>query len=195
MNPKKIKTLAIIFTGLLLVAASPWIKERVFPEQGSAEKFEEASVNFSRFSKENTKEISIKRTEKETVLILKDGNWMVGDKEASVEKITALFQDFQTAEIQKQASKNKENHSRLGVDGEQSTTLTITSGDDKSIFFIGKSGPMPNSFYARKKGVANTYLVEGVLKTSLLVDEEDWIKEEKTESPETEEESTTLQMP
>lgn len=199
MNSNKIKILAIVFIGLLLIAALPWIKEKISPEQEVSDRFKEASVNFSQFSKENTNRISIKNTDEETILTINDGMWMVNnDKEASEEKITALFQDFQTAKIQKQASKNKENHSRLGVDEEKSIILTITSGDKESVFFIGESGPMTGSFYARKKGVANTYLVRGALKSSLLTEEENWIKEEETEDIEnsaTEEDSAILQMP
>ncbi len=192
MQPKNIKILAIIFTALLVVTVFPWVKERTTPRKDATNKFENVSVNFSQFTKENTEKIVVEQGDKKIDLTLKDGVWMINDKEASAEKINILFQNFQSTKIQKEASKNKDNQAKFEVDGEQSTTLTITSNGTDSIFFIGKNGPSFDSFYARQKGIVNVYLASGNLKNTLSLEQTDWIKSEEAETEAT---PATLEMP
>lgn len=193
MNPKNIKILAIIFFALLLMTAFPWVKEN-FAKEEKRQKFENISVNFSNFTKENVEKISIKKGDEEIILTPQNDIWKLKDKEVSPEKISELFQALDEAEVQKQSSKNKENHAKFEVTPEKSHTLTITSGETESIFFIGKNGPSFDSFYARKKGVANVYLVNGNLKSFLLTTSaDDWEKRDKVESDESKE--PEIQMP
>ncbi|MBT3356469.1 DUF4340 domain-containing protein [bacterium] len=195
MNPKNIKLLAIVFTGLLVIAVFPWLKQKITPTKEIASKFENISVNFSQFSKENTEEISIKQGDQETVLSLRDGVWMVNEKEASQEKIVTLFQEFNLAKVQKQSSKNKANQAKFEVNQEQATILTITSDSKDTVFFIGKSGPSFDSFYARKKEIVNVYLVDGNLKNILSVDEVAWEKVDEVGDVEMNDIPPTLEMP
>lgn len=194
MQPKNIKFLAIVFAALLAITAVPWAKEKMSAKQEAVDKFENVSVNFSQFSKENTEKISLSKGEEKIDLVFKDGIWMIGDKEASAEKMDALFANLKAAKVQKQSSKNKDNQAKFEVDQEQATVFSITTGGNESIFFIGKNGPSYDSFYARQKGIVNVYLVEGNLKNILSLDEAEWIKSED-ESAETEETPAALEMP
>ena len=192
MKPKNIKILAIIFTALLVITVFPWVKERTAPKKDTAGKFETVSVNFSQFTKENTEKIVVQQEDKKIVLSLKDGAWMIDDQDANEEKINALFQNFQSAKVTKEVSKNKDNQTKFEVDGEKSITLTITSNGSESVFFIGKNGPSFDSFYARQKGIVNVYLVSGNLKNTLSLEEADWIKSAESETEAT---PAALEMP
>lgn len=193
MNPKNIKILAIIFFTLFLVVAFPWVKEN-FTKEKKDKKFENISVNFSNFTEGNVEKISIKKGDEEIILAPQNGTWKLEDKEVSPEKISELFQNLDEAKIQKQSSKNKENHAKFEVTPEKAHVLTITSGETDSVFFIGKNGPSFDSFYARKKGVANVYLVKGNLKSFLFTTSiDDWGEKDETQSDESKE--PEIQMP
>ncbi len=194
MKPKNIKILAIIFTALIVITALPWVKEKTTSKKEISDKFENVSVNFSQFTRENTEKISISQEGENLTLTLKDDIWMVNDKEASKEKMDTLFANLKTATVQKQSSNNKNNQAKFKVDQESSTVLTITSNGDDSIFFLGKNGPSFDSFYARKKGVTNVYLVDGNLKNTLSLDENEWIIS-ADENAEAEESPALLDMP
>lgn len=192
MKPKNIKILAIVFTALLVITVFPWMKGRSFLAENDVDKYENVSVNFSQFTKENVEKILIKQAAEEVTLVLKNEVWMADDKEISEEKINSFFQNLALTKTQKEVSKNKDNQSRFEVDGKQSIILTITSNGDDSVFFIGKHGPSYDSFYARKKGFVPVYLVSGNLKNTLLLDKNEWVK---SEDEATESAPPTLEMP
>jgi len=195
MNPKNIKVLAIIFIAFLLVVMAPWIKQKISPEKEISEKFENISLNFSDFSKENVEEITITTSEQEITLSLTNDVWKIDKADASPEKIDNFFRELSLSEIQKQSSKNKENHKKFEVDEESATTLTLKSNGEDEVFFIGKNGPSFDSFYARKKGVTSVFLISGNLKNSITGEKEDWIKSEETTDDRNSSNPDTLEIP
>lgn len=174
MSNKFIKFNALILLTLVIVAAFPWLRDKMNNE--SDKKTENVSVNMSGFTKETVNKITIKKGSDEKTLIFNDNKWLIGENEADEDKINQLFQDFADLKIKEMVSNNEENWSKFEVAKDSGYQLTITQNGKGSTFFIGKTGPSVSDFYIRKDGIKNVYLVNGELRNKMSWDIEKWKK-------------------
>ncbi len=174
MSNKFIKFSALILLTLVVVAAFPWLRDKMNNE--SDKKTENVSVNMSGFTKETANKIVIKKGGDEKTLIFKDNKWFIGENEADEEKVNQLFQDFADLKIKEMVSNNENNWSKFEVAKDSGYQLTITHDGKDNTFFIGKSGPSVNDFYVRKESIKNVYLASGELRNKMGWDVEKWKK-------------------
>lgn len=174
MSNKFIKFSALILLTLVVVAAFPWLRDKMNNE--SDKKTENVSVDMSGFTKETVNKIVIKKGGEEKTLIFKDNKWFIGENEAGEDKVNQLFQDFTDLKIKEMVSNNENNWSKFEVTKDSGYQMIITQGGKDSVFFIGKSGPSVNDFYIKKERIKNVYMVNGELRNKLGWDVEKWKK-------------------
>ena len=189
MNNKTLILLATILLGLIAIAIVP----KIFKQNKTAgEELKNVSVDLSGYTQETTTKVSLKKADKETILSVQDGEWQVNNEKADQAKISSFFTDLKEAKIKSLASKNDENQKKFQVTPEDGTILIISQNGEDQEFYIGKPGPSYGTFYIRKKGIKNVYLMESGLSEKLSWDGSQWKpEEEKTEGETTGDETTT----
>lgn len=157
------KILMIIFLVLLVVAFVPW--GRIWDLLPINKKVRE--IKFSDFSKDNVSKVIIKDSAGERILEKKDGNWKTNDFSASEKEIEDFFNTLKTSKIESLASQNPDKHADFEASGEKGISLTLVKDGKESKFIIGKQGLEMASFYTKKDGGNNLYLMTGSLRDKL----------------------------
>ncbi|MEA1925760.1 MAG: DUF4340 domain-containing protein [Patescibacteria group bacterium] len=184
---KNIKILFIVLVVLVVAAFFPAIKKTIFkgkPVQRTT------SVDLKNFTKESVQKVEIKQKETTQTLQLSNGEWQINGEKASQNKVAFFFGDIANTKIVKLASKNQDNHKKFDVDKDESIVLTFTNGNKNAVFYVGKQGSQADTFYMRKQGIANVYLVRSAIYEQLAQNASDW-KEQKEEE---EDESAKLEL-
>lgn len=174
---KNIKTLFIVFVVLAAIAFAPKLKDMLSKDEPAPES---KSIDLSVFTPETVQNLTIKTGEETRTLQLKDGNWQINGEVADQNKVGLFFDQLEQVQISKLVSKNQENHANYQITKEEGIVVTFSSDAGSQTFVIGKSGPLPGSFYIRKEGIANVYLMQGDVRSSLAQAAEQW-KEEPPE--------------
>ena len=175
---KNIKILFIVLVVLTVAAFFPTIKKTIFKDKPIQKT---TSVDLKNFTKESVQKVEIKQKETTQTLQLSNGEWQINNEKASQSKIGFFFDDMTDAKVIKLAAKNQDNHKKFDVDKDESIVLTLTDGNKSTIFYVGKQGPQADTFYMRKQGIANVYLVQSAIYEQLTQDASDW-KEQKEEN-------------
>lgn len=190
MNNQAIKIIVAVFITLAVIAAFPWIEKQIRSDKTDTKK--NVSVNLSSFTKETTERIAFKKGDVETVLHVADNQWQVNNEPADNKKVELFFDSLQNMEIVRLASQNDENHKDLQVTKEDGITLTLTQNGKDAVYFIGKVGPQPDTFYIRKDGMKSVHLAQGAVRVRAAGDATTWKpEEEKTEKNETKDKMQT----
>ncbi len=183
MNSKTIKSLLIIFVGLLAIV----VGFHYLNQSSSESKFKTtADFNLADFTEDSVKRFNIKRGDEEKAFSYEGELWKINGEEALPEKIGAFFKSIAEVKIKEVASKNPDNHENFGISKEEVYILTFNQNGKDYVFFIGKSGSLPELFYIKKKGSRNIYLASGNLRSLISQEASQWIEseEEKEESKE-----------
>lgn len=160
MSKKTLSILFGIFVVLAIAASSSWWGKYLNVGRRAVN----ADLNFSVITAATTDKISIsKKGEEEKILEKKSGLWKINDFDASQKEIDDFFKSLSDLEIKSLASKNPENHKNFGVTEEDGVVISFYQSNAISTFILGKRGDSYNSFYAKKKGSQNVYLVFGSL--------------------------------
>jgi hypothetical protein len=192
MSNKTLILLATILLAFIAVAVVPTIFRSNAPKKIDQK---DISVDLSGFTQETTSKIVIKHGDSENTLAMSEGQWTINNEQADQAKVASLFLDLKEGEIQKLASKNDENQDNFKVTPEDGTTLVLTQNGEDQEFYIGKAGPSYGTFYIRKKGIKNVYLVKSGLRLKLSWDATEWKPEEEKEATEEAGDKQTPQMP
>lgn len=169
---RNIKTLAIVFAVLVVIALFPTLKKSFTKDQPKTVK--KTSVDLIDFTKETVQKVTIKNGEETKTLMLSGDTWKINGEDSDQVQVDLFFDGLAEAEILRLASKNQENHSKFDVTKDSAIVLTLSGEDEDTTFFVGKQGPEFDSFYIRKQGIANVYLVRGNTRTMIAQDLEDW---------------------
>ncbi len=168
--------------GLIVVAIIPSVFKK---DSSTIKELENVSVDISGFSKESVNKVTFGKQDSKKILSVAAGEWFINNEKADQSKVALFFNDIQNAKILEAASKNADNHKKFKVTPEEGTTLVFSEDENEEEFYIGKQGPGFNTFYIRKKGIKNVYLMESALFTKLSWIESEW-KEEQEQSEEAE---------
>lgn len=189
MNNKTLILLGAILLGLLVIAIIPtaFKKENSIPEE-----LKNVSVDISDFSKETVSKVTFGKQESKKTLSVASGEWFINNEKADQDKVTLFFNDIQNAKVLKASSKNTDNHKKFEVTPEEGITLVFTRDGEEEEFYIGKQGPGFDTFYIRKKGIKNVYLMESALFGKLSWIESEW-KEEQKQNEEAEMQETIFE--
>lgn len=169
---KNVKALLVVFAALLIVALFPTLKKSFTKDQ--PETVKKTSVDLTDFSKESVQKVTIKSGEETKTLMLSGGTWKIDGEDTDPIQTDLFFDGLAEAQTIKLVSKNQDNHAKFDVTKETATLLTFAGEDEDTTFFIGKEGPEINSFYIRKEGIANVYLVRGNLQSKVTQDALAW---------------------
>lgn len=178
MSPKTIKTLVVVFVGLLLIIFElNWLDK-----SASEKKSVKADFNLEKIDAEKVEKIIIAKGEEKKELVRTGEQWMIGDKKVADTEISGFFQELRKAKILEMASKNKNNQENFGLGEGQAYLLEIVGGGkNEQKFLIGKSGVKGDSFYVKKEGSNNIYLVGGSLLSKITQSQDAWLEQEKKE--------------
>ena len=152
MDAKTIKSLLIIFIGLLVIAVGFHYLDKTSREKKSVVT---ADFNLADFAEKTVEKVRVKKGDDEKVLINEGELWKINGEEASSDKIINLFGDLSEIKIKEIASKNIDNHKNFGITKDDAYLLVFTQNGEDETFFIGKSGASPDLFYIKKKGSKN----------------------------------------
>jgi len=191
MDSKTIKSLLIIFVGLLVIAVG-----FNYLDKSSREKKSTVTADFdlSDFTEKTVEKIRVKKGDDEKILTNKGELWKINGEEASSDKIGSFFGGLPEMKIKEVASKNIDNHKNFGITKDDAYLLAFTQNGEDKTFFIGKSGASPDLFYIKKKGSKNIYLVSGTLRGLISQDASAWLKEKSEEKEEENNDSDKIKM-
>lgn len=175
MNASFLKIIMAVFVVLAVVTFFPTIFGKSTTNESIDQK--NLSIDLSKFSTDSVKKITIaNKGEDEKVLSIRNGKWFIGDDEADSKKIDQLFADFSALKVEDMISQNSENQAKLEVTKETGIQLTISTGGDDAVFFIGGKAAPSGTFSIRKDGIKNVYQASGSLRTDLLQSTDEWKK-------------------
>lgn len=178
MNPKTIKTLLVIFVGLVLI-----IFEINWLDKSAKEKTSvKADFSLEKIDGEKVEKIIISKDAEKKELTRTDEQWLLNDKKVAAAEIEDFFTELRRAKILEIASKNKDNQANFGLTDGQAYALEIIGGSkSEQKFLIGKSGAKGDSFYVKKEGSDKVYLAGGKLLSKITQAEDAWLEQEKKE--------------
>lgn len=175
MNASFLKIIMAVFVVLAVVTFFPTIFGKSTTNESIDQK--NLSIDLSKFSTDSVKKITIaNKGEDEKALSIRNGKWFIGDDEADSKKIDQLFSDFSALKVEDMISQNSENQAKLEVTKETGIQLTISTGGDDAVFFIGGKAAPSGTFSIRKDGIKNVYQASGNLRTDLLQSTDEWKK-------------------
>ena len=174
MESKTIKSLLIIFVGLLAIAVGFHCLDKSSREKKS---IVTADFNLSDFTEKTVEKVRIKKGNDEKILIKENESWKINGDEASPDKVSGFFSGLSEIKIKEIASKNVNNHKKFGITKDDAYLLAFTRNGEDAVFFIGKSSVSPDLFYIKKKGSKNVYLASGALRGLISQDASAWLKE------------------
>lgn len=114
--------------------------------------------------------------EDRTVVLRNRGDaWRVDGHRADSARVAELRAALEGGASVGLASRNAENHARMGVDSAGATRLLLASSGAGTLrLLVGDDGPLPSSVYARAPGTTPVYLVPGGLGRLVGRDAEGW---------------------
>lgn len=176
MSPKTIKTLVVVFVGLLLIIFEiNWLDK-----SANEKKSVKADFSLEKIEAEKVEKIIITKGEEKKELVRTGEQWMIGDKKIADTEIGGFFQELRKAKILEIASKNKNNQENFGLGEGQAYLLEIVGGSkNEQKFLIGKLGVKGDSYYVKKEGSSNVYLVGGSLLSKITQAQDAWLEQEK----------------
>ncbi|MEA2007002.1 MAG: DUF4340 domain-containing protein [Patescibacteria group bacterium] len=177
MNQKTLILLVTVLLGFIAIAAVP----KLFKQDESKKQLNKVSVDMSGFSEETVNKVEFGSSEEKKALNLTTGQWQINGEEADQIKVKLFFDGIQKSEVLKLASKNDENHKKFQVTGDDGVVLKFFTGEKENEFYVGKRGPSFGTFYIRKKGIKNVYLMRGSFFENLTWVEQEWKEEKKVE--------------
>ena len=174
MDSKTIKSLLIIFVGLLVIAVG-----FNYLDKSSREKKSTVTADFdlSGFTEKTVEKVRVKKGDDEKILTNEGELWKINGEEISSDKIGSFFSGLSEMKIKAIASKNIDNHKNFGITKDDAYLLAFTQNGKDKMFFIGKSGASPDLFYIKKKESKNVYLASGTLRGLISQDVSAWLKE------------------
>ena len=168
MDGKTLKLLAIVFVLLLGVVFYPTLQSRFAPIVVPTE------FSFAAITRTQTKKITIQQGTEEITLTPEGNSWQVGTYSASLDKIDGLFAALKDAKPESIVSRNPSNSGDYGLASDSGTLVVFSGTAGETSVLVGSSGPTGTSFYAKKAGSNNVYLVDGTLNNLLTVQMADW---------------------
>jgi hypothetical protein len=96
-----------------------------------------------------------------------DGGWSVSGFPADSGAVTRLLDGIEQASIGDLVAANPENHRRMGVAADSTTTLEIDVDGEVRELYVGDTGPRFGTAFARLPGDDEVYLLEGDLRALL----------------------------
>lgn len=185
MNPKTIKTLLVIFIGLVFIIFEiNWLKKSENKNLPVRPDF-----NLEKIKEGQTEKIIIAKGEDKKEFARNGSQWLLGSKEVSDAEIKSFFEELEEMKILEIASRNKNNQENFGMEDEQVYILEFISKENGQKFLIGKPGLKSNSFYIKKDGSGNVYLAGGSLLSKILQTEDVWLGKENQKKNESEKNS------
>jgi hypothetical protein len=169
VSKQTIGVLLLVFVALAAIASYPWWSKQFLPSKEKAS----FDLSLSAFTQESVNKLTIKE-EEEVTLSKKGDGWEVNNYPASPAQVGDFFQALANSKIDTLISKNPESHETLEVAENSGVLLTITQNESTAEFIIGKSGPVVDSFYARKKDSHEVYLILSAIRNKLTQTVSDW---------------------
>ena len=148
MKTKGSLILGIVFLGLLLFYNFQYSQEEINPEK--------EFPSFSVQKKEEVKQIILEEGDKEVVLDLIGGKWMVGNIIASQGKVEEVLDAFSDIKISELISEKEEKQDLFEVSDDKAKKISF--GGDKKIF-IGKSSA-GGGVFVRREGSNKIFLAD-----------------------------------
>lgn len=100
-------------------------------------------------------------------LAREEGRWTVNGFRADSGRVARFWNALMEEDPGDPVVRNPENHSRLGVTGEQAGRIVITTGDgERHEILVGDSGPSYPSVYVRTAGSDEVHLLQSSLSVS-----------------------------
>lgn len=167
------RTLYILFGVFVVLAlASAWPRVQTYIEGPQAP----GGFQFSDFTAESVRRITVTLGGKETVLTKNGEIWQVGEFAASAGTIESFFEALGKLQAGELAAAKTENHARLGVTDEEGTRLALLRDDHggEDVFVFGEPTEELDGFYVRRADSSEVYAVRGSLTTYLTYDVDDW---------------------
>lgn len=103
-----------------------------------------------------------------------DGRWSISGFPADSAAVTRLLDGIAQASIGELVAANPDNHQRMGVSSDSTTTLEIDVAGDVRELHVGDTGPRFGTAFARRPGDDEVYLLEGDLRAQLGRDLDQW---------------------
>jgi hypothetical protein len=96
-----------------------------------------------------------------------EGRWSVSGFPADSAAVTRLVEGIARASIGELVAANPDNHRRMGVSSDSTTTLEIDVDGEVRELYVGDTGPRFGTAFARRPGDDEVYLLEGDLRAQL----------------------------
>lgn len=177
MNPKTIKTLSVLFVGLVLIILELNWLDKSAGNQNSIQ----ADFNLERINEAATEKIIITGGGAKKEIVKAGEKWSLGGKPVADSEIKNFFAELKNAAVLEIASKNKSNQQNFGLAEKEAYVLEIIGGKGAQKILIGKAGAKGESFYAKKDGSDTVYLIAGSLRAKIIQSEESWLEKKTTE--------------
>ncbi len=171
MSSKSMIILLGLFIILLAAASAPWWSG---PLGLRAPRSVEADLGFSAVTPEWTEEITIRKGGQQKRLVKGREGWSINGFKASGKEVEDLFEVIGGLRVESLVSRNPANHGGFDATEEKGYVVTFSGGGASRTYLIGRRGPGPGSFYAKKEGSERLYLVSGRLLEKLSQDVTAW---------------------
>jgi len=171
MNAKTIFILGIILFILVGISIYPLLQSRL---PGGKKNVINPDLPFETFTKDSISRIEIAK-HPNRIMLIKDGDvWKISSYSASIEKIDSLFSALKQSTVENIVSRNISNQDTFNLASDSGTFISFKNDSGEKTFILGKSGPQSGSFYAKKDGGSNVYLVNGPLSESVFTTVSEW---------------------
>lgn len=168
MKKQTVFILLGIFVIMLAIVLLPSFSPSLFTPKQKAE------FSFVPFTKDQTKSLVLESAGKKIELSNTNNSWKVGEFAAVQNKIDDLFSSLSVATPGPIVSNNPKNASEYSLASGSATVVSLHTASQTLTVWIGKRGPSGNSFYAKKEGSSNVYLLPGTLLDVLSLSVSDW---------------------
>jgi hypothetical protein len=172
MKSKSLVWLAAVFLALALVVGLLAIGD----DGSSSSQQSDDPLGVGDYSASSTSRVSIKPAGMDLVTLEKaDGDWRVAGKPANAEQVDAFFTQLSKLDDASLASKNPDNHERLGLAKQQATRIVLTRDGDELVVLIGQPSGPGGGFYAKREGADEAWeVVSADLLSTLAQDAKAW---------------------
>jgi hypothetical protein len=167
MNTKTIIILFVIFLAVSFLAALPFLQEKAGVTERLAKN---AELSFEAINQDLASTVTIRKNNNEFVLKKDSDGWKVASFSAHQPFVDAFFSALKESKAGSVVSRNEMHSSEYGVASESGIFVSLVD----QTFIVGNDGPEAGSFYAKKEGSSNVYLVKGPLKDAIKTHVDDW---------------------
>lgn len=163
MDKKTIKTLAVIFIGLLLI-----IVELNWLEKSSDKKnVIKADFSLEKTKNDNTQKITIIKNNEKNEIVKTEEGWKIADAKKTEEEMKSFFEVLGKVKIKSVASKNSINDAGFGfTEAEMIELSVVNNSNEDQVILIGKMADT-GGFYIKKKDSKIIYLAEGDIRSAI----------------------------